>query len=74
CVFVAPSFADAQILCGLLISEGLDARVSGAELSDEFGMARKLGPVEVGVPSAQAEEAQDIVAAWQESTGSAEKA
>ncbi len=63
-VYVAPSEAEAQILAGLLISEGLEARVAGDQLTDEFGMAMRMGPVEVGVPEAQKERALDIVAAW----------
>ncbi len=63
-VYVAASEAEAQILAGLLISEGLQARVAGEQLSDEFGMAMRMGPVEVGVPSHQATQAKDIVAAW----------
>lgn len=63
-VYVAPSEAEAQILAGLLISEGLEARVAGDQLTDEFGMAMRMGPVEVGVPEAQKEQALDIVAAW----------
>ena len=68
-MYVAPNQAAAQILAGLLISEGIQARVAGANLSDEFGMAQKMGVGEVGVPQAQLEEAQDIVAAWREAAG-----
>jgi hypothetical protein len=68
-VYVASNFAAAQLLCGLLLSEGLHARVAGEELSDEFGMSLKMGTTEVGVPLAEKERADDIVAAWQESKG-----
>ena len=66
-VYVAASLAEAQILGGLLISEGIAARVAGADLNDEFGMAQKMGPVEVGVPPSRVDEAKDIVAAWRAS-------
>ena len=63
-VYVAASEAEAQILAGLLKSEGLEARVAGENLSDEFGLAMRMGTVEVGVPLSQSEQAKDIVAAW----------
>ncbi len=66
-VYVAPSFMSAQLVCGLLQSEGLHARVSGELLSDEFGMAMRMGANEVGVPLIEKERADDIVAAWVES-------
>ncbi|MCP5023848.1 MAG: hypothetical protein GY930_19045 [bacterium] len=70
-VHVAPSYGAAQIMCGLLKSEGLHARVAGDLLSDEFGMAQKLGANEVGVPLSEKPLADDIIAAWKESRGEA---
>ena len=66
-VHVAPSYMSAQLLCGLLKSEGLHARVAGDLLSDEFGMSQKMGANEVGVPLAEKPQADDIIAAWLES-------
>ena len=66
-VYVAHSYMSAQLVCGLLKSEGLHARVSGEMLSDEFGLAMRMGTNEVGVPLMEKELADDIVAAWVES-------
>ncbi len=66
-VYVAPSYGAAQIMCGLLKSEGLHARVAGDMLSDEFGMAQKLGANEIGVPLSEKTLADEIIAAWKES-------
>lgn len=64
-VHTASSFHGAQILAGLLESEGIPAKVPGAELMDEFGMAQKLvGTADVVVAREDAEKAVDIVAAW----------
>ena len=71
-VYVAASEAEAQILAGLLKSEGLEARVAGENLSDEFGIAMRMGPVEVGVPEAQSAKANEIVAAWKEAAPESE--
>lgn len=68
-VHVASNYGAAQIMCGLLKSEGLHARVAGDLLSDEFGMALKLGANEVGVPLSEKPLADDIIAAWKESEG-----
>ena len=66
-VHTAAGIHDAQIVAGLLKSEGIPARVPGEELTDEFAMSRKLsGPVEIVVPEENAREAADIVAAWKE--------
>ncbi len=43
--------------------------MAGDLLSDEFGMAQKLGANEVGVPLAEKSLADDIIAAWKESRG-----
>ncbi|MEM8713062.1 MAG: hypothetical protein AAGG01_19105 [Planctomycetota bacterium] len=64
-VHTAQSFHGARILAGLLESEGITARVPGAELSDEFGMAQKMtGTADVAVLEPDVETARDIVAAW----------
>lgn len=66
-VHVAATLADALVLRGFLRSEGLHADVPGAELADEFGVARKVrGSLEVIVPAAEKERALDVVAAWEE--------
>ncbi|MDF1838319.1 MAG: hypothetical protein P1V35_10650 [Planctomycetota bacterium] len=69
-VHVAPNYMAAQLLCGLLRSEGLHAHVAGDQLSDEFGMSLKLMSNEVGVPLSEKARAEDIVAAWVESKNS----
>lgn len=65
-VHTAASQMEAQILMGLLVSEGVPARVPGSELNDEFGQAMKMGPADVIVPLQHIETARDIVAAWKE--------
>ena len=66
-VFTGSSFQEAQIVAGLLESEGIPTRVPGSGLMDEFGMATKLaGFGEVGVMARDVEAAMDIIAAWKE--------
>ena len=65
-VHTAASQMEAQILMGLLVSEGVPARVPGSEPNDEFGQAMKMGPADVIVPLQHIETARDIVAAWKE--------
>ncbi len=66
-VHTASSFHSAQILAGLLESEGIPAKVPGAGLTDEFGMSQKLaGTADVVVTRDHLERAADIVAAWKE--------
>lgn len=66
-VHTAKSFHGAQILAGLLESEGIPAKVPGAELMDEFAMGQKLvGTADVVVAREDAEKAVDIVAAWKD--------
>lgn len=66
-VHTAPSHHEALLLAGLLVSEGIPARVPGSELNDEFGIAaRVVGAADVVVPAAHAEAAADIVAAWKD--------
>lgn len=64
-VHVAPNFHAARILEGFLESEGIQAKVPGAELSDEFGSAMKMGACEVVVRRGDLERAKDVVAAWE---------
>ena len=75
-VHTASSFQEARILAGFLESEGITARVPGANLADEFGMSQKLsGTADVAVMEHDLEKAKDIVAAWvdrgKEATGDA---
>ena len=64
-VHTAQSHTEAQLVEGLLKSEGIAALVPGSELSDEFGMAQKMsGAAEVVVLRRDLEAAKDIVAAW----------
>ena len=65
-VHTASSFIGAQLLAGFLKSEGMEARVPGALLNDEFGAAQKLDTADVVVPRANLEKALDMVAAWSE--------
>ena len=61
----ASSLAEAQIVRGLLESEGLKVLLPGEELNDEFGGAYKMsGAMQLLVPSEQAEEARRILEAW----------
>lgn len=63
-VHTASSFPEAQLVAGLLESEGIRAVVPGAELSDEFGSAMKMGASDVVVRRVDLPKATDIVAAW----------
>lgn len=73
-VHTAPGFQQAKILAGFLASEGIAAKVPGAELTDEFGMSMKIGgPVDVVVPRTDLERATDIVAAWNDRAESDEE-
>lgn len=64
-VHTAASYTEAQLLVGLLESEGVAARTGGSELMDEFSVAQRLiGPTEVIVQDGDLELAKDVVAAW----------
>jgi putative signal transducing protein len=66
--FGAKDFIEAQIVRGLLVSEGIQAFIPGESLNDEFGMSARLaGTVgtTVLVPSTQLAKAQAIIAAYQ---------
>ncbi len=69
-VHTASSYIEAQLLVGLLESEGVAARAAGSELMDEFGAAqRMLGPTEVVVKAEDLEFASEVVAAWRAQAG-----
>jgi hypothetical protein len=64
-VHTAASYIEAQLLVGLLESEGVAARAAGSELMDEFSAAQRLiGPTQVVVKQEDLELASEIVAAW----------
>ena len=66
-VHTAASFIEAQLLVGLLESEGVAARAAGSELMDEFSAAQRLlGPTEVVVKAEDLPHATEVVAAWRE--------
>jgi len=66
-IHTATSLQGAQLLAGLLESEGVRATVPGAELNDEFGMAAKMvGAADVVVRRGDLDRAKDIVAAWEQ--------
>jgi formate dehydrogenase assembly factor FdhD len=62
-VHVATTEMGAELVCGLLISEGLHARLGGEERAYSFGMETR----EVGVPKMEQQKALEILAAWEES-------
>jgi hypothetical protein len=64
-VHTASSFIEAQLLVGLLESEGVTARAAGSELMDEFSAAQRLlGLTEVVVKAGDFPKATEVVAAW----------
>ena len=67
----ARGFVDAQLVKGLLESEGLHPVLPGEGLNDELGVAaRALGTsaTTVLVPRAELPSAREIVAAWEGGT------
>jgi len=71
-VYRARSFVDAQLVRGLLASEGLHPVLPGEGLNDELGVtSRAVGTsaTTVLVPREELENAREIVAAWRESGG-----
>ena len=63
----AGSLAEAQIIRGLLESEGLKVMLPGEELNDEFGAAYKMtGAMTLLVPEEQATRAKEILDVWKE--------
>ncbi len=71
-VHTADSYVQAQLLVGLLESEGVAARAAGSELMDEFSAAQRLiGPTQVVVKEEDLELASEIVAAWRDHNSAA---
>lgn len=60
----AQNLMDAQLVCDLLHSAGIPARVSGAGLLGAAGELPAIGVVQVLVPDAELERARAIVADW----------
>ncbi|MDG1984613.1 MAG: DUF2007 domain-containing protein [Planctomycetota bacterium] len=71
-IYRADSFIEAQLIVGLLESEGVAARTGGSELMDEFGASQRLlGPTEVIIKNEDLELATELVAAWRDGHGEA---
>ena len=64
-VYEAESGIDAQLVCDLLLSAGLDALVFGADLAGGIGELPAAGLVRVWVASEQAERARGLIDEWQ---------
>ena len=60
----APNLIDAQLVCDLLHSAGIPARVSGAGLLGAAGELPAIGVVQVLVPDDELERARAVVADW----------
>ena len=60
----AQNLIDAQLVCDLLHSAGIAARVSGAGLLGAAGELPAIGVVQVLVPDADVERARAVVAEW----------
>lgn len=60
----AQNLIDAQLVCDLLHSAGIPARVSGAGLLGAAGELPAIGVVQVLVPDADIERARAVVADW----------
>ena len=60
----AQNLIDAQLVCDLLHSAGIPARVSGAGLLGAAGELPAIGVVQVLVPDADVERARAVVADW----------
>lgn len=64
-VYEAESCIDAQLVCDLLLSAGLDALVFGADLAGGIGELPAAGLMRVWVASEQAERARSLIDEWQ---------
>lgn len=64
-VYEAESGIDAQLVCDLLLSAGLDARVFGADLAGGIGELPAAGLVRVWVAPAQLDRARELIDEWQ---------
>lgn len=60
----AQNLIDAQLVCDLLHSAGIPARVSGAGLLGAAGELPAIGVVQVLVPDDDIERARAVVAEW----------
>ncbi|MFH1599233.1 MAG: DUF2007 domain-containing protein [Pseudomonadota bacterium] len=60
----AQNLIDAQLVCDLLHSAGIPARVSGAGLLGAAGELPAIGVVQVLVPDDELERARAVVADW----------
>ncbi|HEY9142733.1 MAG TPA: DUF2007 domain-containing protein [Arenimonas sp.] len=60
----AQNLMDAQLVCDLLHSAGIPARVSGAGLLGAAGELPAIGVVQVLVPDDHVERARAVVAEW----------
>lgn len=60
----AQNLIDAQLVCDLLHSAGIPARVSGAGLLGAAGELPAIGVVQVLVPEAELVRARAVVADW----------
>lgn len=60
-VYTAAGTMDAHLICGLLESEGIPARVYGAALQGGIGELPVSGLITVRVPAQFAQQAQAIV-------------
>ena len=61
----AHNLIDAQLVCDLLHSAGIPARVSGAGLLGAAGELPAIGVVQVLVPDDLVEKARAVVADWE---------
>lgn len=64
-VYEAESGIDAQLVCDLLLSAGLDAQVFGSDLAGGIGELPPAGLVRVWVAPDQAEQARGLIDEWQ---------
>ena len=60
----AQNLIDAQLVCDLLHSAGIPARVSGAGLLGAAGELQAIGVVQVLVPDDELERPRAVVADW----------
>ncbi len=61
----AQNLIDAQLVCDLLHSAGIPARVSGAGLLGAAGELPAIGVVQVQVPDENLDRARAVVADWE---------
>ncbi|HEU0152497.1 MAG TPA: DUF2007 domain-containing protein [Arenimonas sp.] len=64
-VYDAENGIDAQLVCDLLLSAGLDALVFGADLAGGIGELPAAGLVRVWVAPGQVEQARALIDEWQ---------